>query len=45
MCFKIYKLIQNFNMRNRLKFLWLTDQLIAMEEINFKRDLIENFIS
>ena len=31
-------------MRNRLKFLRLTNQLVNMEGINFKRDLIENFI-
>ena len=31
-------------MRNRLKFSRLTDQLITMEGINFRRELIENFI-
>ena len=31
-------------MRNRLKFSRLTDQLITMEGIYFKKDLIENFI-
>ena len=31
-------------MRNRLKFSRLTDQLITMEGIDFRRELIENFI-
>ena len=31
-------------MRNRLKFSRLPNQLITMEGINFKKDLIENFI-
>ena len=49
MCLKNLKIntdvkSENFNMRNRLKFSQLTEQLIAMEGINFKRDLIENFI-
>ena len=35
---------KNFNTRNRLKFSRLTDQLLTMEGINFKRDLMKNFI-
>ena len=34
-----------FSQRIGLKFSRLTKQLITMEAINFKRDLIENFIS
>ena len=33
-----------FSQRIGLKFSRLTDQLITMEGINFKRDLIENFV-
>ena len=49
MCLKNLKIntdvkSEDFNTRNWLKFSQLTEQLITMEGINFKRDLIENFI-